>query len=33
MEMRAAYAAAYREVSDLIRREGETQIWRRAAEG
>jgi hypothetical protein len=30
-EMRAAYAAAYREVSDLIRREGESSIWRRAA--
>ena len=30
-EMRAAYAAAYREVSDLIKREGEASIWRRAA--
>ena len=32
-EMRSAYAAAFREVSDLIRREGESRIWRRAAEG
>jgi hypothetical protein len=30
-EMRAAYAAAYREVSNLIKREGESRIWRRAA--
>ncbi|MDQ2856077.1 MAG: hypothetical protein M3R68_07090, partial [Acidobacteriota bacterium] len=30
-EMRAAYAAAYREVSNLIKREGEAKIWRRAA--
>ncbi|HXM36527.1 MAG TPA: hypothetical protein VN920_15135, partial [Pyrinomonadaceae bacterium] len=32
-EMRAAYAAAYREVSNLIRREGEVNIWRRVAIG
>jgi hypothetical protein len=29
-EMRALYAAAYREVSELIRREGEASTWRRA---
>ncbi|HEX8723247.1 MAG TPA: SpoIID/LytB domain-containing protein [Pyrinomonadaceae bacterium] len=29
-EMRALYAAAYREVSALIRREGEPAVWRRA---
>jgi stage II sporulation protein D len=31
-EMRALYAAAYRAVSDLIRREGEAGAWRRAIE-
>lgn len=30
-EMRAAYAAAYREVSVMIKRDGEAKIWRRAA--
>ena len=30
-EMRAAYAAAHREVRELIRREGEASIWRRVA--
>jgi SpoIID/LytB domain protein len=29
-EMRALYAAAYREVAALIRREGEPAVWRRA---
>jgi stage II sporulation protein D len=29
-EMRALYAAAYREVGALIRREGESAVWRRA---
>jgi SpoIID/LytB domain protein len=29
-EMRALYAAAYREVSALVRREGEPAVWRRA---
>jgi SpoIID/LytB domain protein len=29
VEMRTAYAAAYREVSDLIRNEGEASVWRR----
>jgi hypothetical protein len=29
--MRALYAAAYREVLALIRREGEAAAWRRAA--
>jgi hypothetical protein len=28
--MRALYAAAFREVSALIRREGEPAVWRRA---
>jgi len=32
-EMRAAYAAAYREVSNLIRSEGEGSIWRRVVGG
>ena len=32
-EMRAAYAAAYREVSNLIRSEGEGSIWRRVVDG
>jgi hypothetical protein len=31
-EMRALYAAAYREVSELIRREGEASVWRRATQ-
>ena len=31
-EMRALYAAAYREVSALIRREGEAAVWRRVAQ-
>lgn len=30
-EMRALYAAAYREVSALIRQEGEASVWRRIA--
>ena len=30
-EMRSLYAAAYREVLALIRREGERAVWRRAA--
>jgi SpoIID/LytB domain protein len=30
-EMRALYAAAYAEVSALVRREGEPAVWRRAA--
>ncbi|HEV2862014.1 MAG TPA: SpoIID/LytB domain-containing protein [Pyrinomonadaceae bacterium] len=30
-EMRALYAAAYREVLALVRREGESSVWRRAA--
>ena len=30
-EMRALYAAAYREVSALIRKEGEASVWRRIA--
>jgi hypothetical protein len=30
-EMRAAYAAAYREVKGLIQREGESSVWRRVA--
>ena len=30
-EMRSLYAAAYTEVSALIRREGEASVWRRAA--
>jgi hypothetical protein len=30
VEMRALYAAAYREVSALVRREGEPAVWRRA---
>ena len=30
-EMRTAYAAAYGEVSNLIRREGESSIWRHVA--
>ncbi|HEX8561216.1 MAG TPA: SpoIID/LytB domain-containing protein [Pyrinomonadaceae bacterium] len=30
-EMRALYAAAYREVGALVRREGEPAVWRRAA--
>lgn len=30
-EMRSLYAAAYREVSALIRREGESSLWRRVA--
>jgi hypothetical protein len=29
-EMRALYAAAYAEVSALVRREGEPAVWRRA---
>jgi hypothetical protein len=29
-EMRALYAAAFREVSALVRREGEPAVWRRA---
>ena len=32
-EMRALYAAAYREVAALIRREGEAGAWRRALRG
>jgi hypothetical protein len=28
--MRALYAAAYAEVSALVRREGEAAVWRRA---
>ena len=32
-EMRAAYAAAYREVSNLIRTEGESSLWRRVVGG
>ncbi len=31
-EMRALYAAAYREVSALIQREGEASVWRRVAQ-
>jgi stage II sporulation protein D len=31
-EMRALYAAAYREVGELIRREGEASVWRRATQ-
>jgi stage II sporulation protein D len=30
-EMRTLYAAAYSEVSALVRREGETRVWRRVA--
>ena len=30
-EMKAAYAAAYREVKNLISSEGETNLWRRVA--
>ena len=30
-EMRSLYAAAYSEVSALIRREGESAVWRRVA--
>jgi hypothetical protein len=30
-EMRALYAAAYAEVNSLVRREGESSVWRRAA--
>jgi hypothetical protein len=30
-EMRTAYAAAYREVSTLIKNEGEVSVWRRVA--
>jgi hypothetical protein len=30
-EMRAAYAAAYREVSRIIKSEGEAGMWRRIA--
>jgi hypothetical protein len=29
-EMRALYAAAYAEVAGLVRREGESAVWRRA---
>jgi hypothetical protein len=32
-EMRALYAAAYRQVAALIRREGEAGAWRRVAGG
>jgi SpoIID/LytB domain protein len=32
-EMRSAYAAAYREVSNLIQSEGESSIWRRVVGG
>jgi len=28
-EMRTTYAAAYREVTNLIRNEGEAAVWRR----
>ena len=31
-EMRSLYAAAYREVSALIRAEGESSVWRRVAQ-
>lgn len=31
-EMRELYAAAYREVSNLIRTEGEAEVWRRLAQ-
>ena len=30
-EMKSAYAAAYREVKQLISSEGETNVWRRVA--
>ena len=30
-EMRALYAAAYREVSKMIQSEGEAKVWRRVA--
>jgi hypothetical protein len=30
-EMRALYAAAFREVNALIRAEGEANVWRRVA--
>ena len=30
-EMRAAYAAAYRETSELIKKDGEASVWRRVA--
>ena len=32
-EMRTAYAAAFREVEDLVRKEGEARIWLRLAKG
>jgi stage II sporulation protein D len=30
-EMRAAYAAAYREITELIKKDGEASLWRRVA--
>ena len=31
-EMRTAYAAAYDIIRELVRREGETKVWKRVAD-